>query len=31
MMTIYSDPLHWSDIRPIYDPAIDLNLITEFD
>ena len=30
-MTIYSDTLHWSDITPIFDPVIDLDLITEFD
>ena len=31
MMTIYSDTLHWSGIRPIFDPITDLDLITEFD
>ena len=30
-MTIYSDTLSWLDIAPIFDPIIDLDLITEFD
>ena len=31
MMTIYNDTLHWSDIKPIFDPVTDLDIITEFD
>ena len=31
MMTVYSDTLHWSGITLIFDPIIDLDLITEFD
>ena len=30
-MTIYSDTHHWSDITKMFDPVIDLDLITEFD
>ena len=31
MMTIYSDTLHWSGIKPIFYPITGLDLITEFD
>ena len=30
-MIIYSDTLHSSDIKPMFDPVTDLDIITEFD
>ena len=30
-MTIYSDTLKWSDITPICERIIELDLITDFD